>query len=371
MNASQENNFSMEQNIKDPLVSIIIPTYNRAYTLTKAINSVIKQKYTNWELIIVDDNSTDETKDLVDNYIKTDKRIRYFLNQRCKGVSGARNHGIINSSGDYLAFLDSDDEWVEHHLSKSVETLKKYNLNVCFSLVMERKADKLYRTFDQPDESNKLVKAINDLNAKVIDNVIFFDEDFYEYAVINELYCYHICTMVFNSKLIKEVGLFNEEFWGSEDIDFATRVIMNHKICLIRDCHFIYNQGNNDNLYFFVDRRNIDFDKMINDKSIVNKLVFCGYYHVKFRKNRIKYITNATMKANKDACIKAYQKQIAKKYFTLGFVCKKLHRFKALYFYIKSIWYEYENYKIKFIINTCFPFLFKNLKIDMKYINLF
>ena len=95
------------------LFSIVIPAYNRAKFLPRAINSVLKQDVSNWELIIVDDGSTDETGKIAKQY--NDRRIKYVY-QENKGEAGARNTGIKNAKATYICFLDSDDEYLEHHL---------------------------------------------------------------------------------------------------------------------------------------------------------------------------------------------------------------------------------------------------------------
>jgi glycosyltransferase involved in cell wall biosynthesis len=96
-----------------PFFSIIIPTYNRAYLLSKAIESVIGQTFTNWELLIIDDGSTDNTNELVKSF--TDSRIRYIW-QENQERSAARNNGIKQAKGDYICFLDSDDYFLQNHL---------------------------------------------------------------------------------------------------------------------------------------------------------------------------------------------------------------------------------------------------------------
>lgn len=93
----------------DKLISIIIPTFNRAHTLPKAIESVLNQSANNWELIIIDDGSTDNTKEVLGDFVKDDKIKYYFQNNA--GVSAARNRGVELSKGDYLIFLDSDDQF--------------------------------------------------------------------------------------------------------------------------------------------------------------------------------------------------------------------------------------------------------------------
>ncbi|QDH79805.1 glycosyltransferase family 2 protein [Echinicola soli] len=106
-----------------PLISVIIPTYNRANVLPRAIKSVVDQTYTDWELIIVDDGSNDETKSVVDQFL-FDERINYVY-QENKGVSAARNYGAEKASGEYLIFLDSDDELLPYSLLKYAEKISK------------------------------------------------------------------------------------------------------------------------------------------------------------------------------------------------------------------------------------------------------
>ncbi len=107
----------MPKNLNTPLVSVIIPTYNRAWALKKAIDSVLEQNYKNFELIVVDDGSTDDTEALVTEYAKSVK----FVQQPNLGVSAARNKGISISSGALISFLDSDDYWEPEKLSAQVE----------------------------------------------------------------------------------------------------------------------------------------------------------------------------------------------------------------------------------------------------------
>ncbi len=97
-----------------PFFSIIIPTYNRAHVIHRAVQSVINQSFLNWELIIIDDGSKDNTKDVVEQY--NDARIKYHY-QKNTERSQARNNGIAFSKGSYICFLDSDDEYCVNHLS--------------------------------------------------------------------------------------------------------------------------------------------------------------------------------------------------------------------------------------------------------------
>lgn len=115
----------------DPLVSVVIPTYNREEILSRAIDSVMTQIFQNWELLIVDDGSTDGTKKLVKNYRKKDDRIKYLErpDSRKKGANACRNIGIEKANGKYIALLDSDDEWKPKHLEDCynfAESKKKF-----------------------------------------------------------------------------------------------------------------------------------------------------------------------------------------------------------------------------------------------------
>jgi glycosyltransferase involved in cell wall biosynthesis len=106
----------------NPFFSVIIPTYNRALLIKKAIQSVLQQTYTDWELIIVDDGSTDNTKEVIESY--SDKRIRYIYQQNAER-SEARNNGIKNALGKYICFLDSDDFFLPNRLELLLLCLEK------------------------------------------------------------------------------------------------------------------------------------------------------------------------------------------------------------------------------------------------------
>ncbi len=112
------NNIHNANLSKKPAVSVIVPTYNRANLLPRAIKSVLNQTFTNFELIIVDDGSTDNTLEIVRHF--NNRRIRCISHDHTKGGSAARNTGINASRSEYVAFLDSDDEWLPAKLNKQL-----------------------------------------------------------------------------------------------------------------------------------------------------------------------------------------------------------------------------------------------------------
>lgn len=105
-----------------PIVSIIIPTYNRANLIGKSIDSVLNQTFKDFEVIIVDDGSTDDTKNVVESF--NDIRIIYIRNKKNKGACFARNIGIKIAKGEFIAFQDSDDEWLPKKLEKQINVFK-------------------------------------------------------------------------------------------------------------------------------------------------------------------------------------------------------------------------------------------------------
>lgn len=114
--------------MEEDLVSIITPTYNCAKFIGATIESVQKQTYKNWEMIIVDDASKDNTEEVVKQY--KDDRIHYIRLKENGGAAVARNCAMQNAKGKYMAFLDSDDLWKENKLEKQLEFMKQNNYNI-------------------------------------------------------------------------------------------------------------------------------------------------------------------------------------------------------------------------------------------------
>lgn len=114
-------------------VSIITPVYNSEKFIRDTIISVLNQTYDNWELILVDDCSTDSSAEIIKEYSNSDKRIKYIKLKKNKGVANARNIGISKAEGRFIAFLDSDDIWHNHKLEIQINYMKEKNIGFCFS----------------------------------------------------------------------------------------------------------------------------------------------------------------------------------------------------------------------------------------------
>lgn len=142
-----------------PLVSVIMPCYNMASYISDSIKSVISQTYPHWELLIVDDASTDNTVDIIESYSQSDPRIRCAIKKQNSGIADTRNQCIQMAQGQFLAFLDADDIWHPEKLEKQLRFM--IEKNVGFS----------YSTYDWIDEEgktlNKFINTIGNLDYEI------------------------------------------------------------------------------------------------------------------------------------------------------------------------------------------------------------
>lgn len=142
----------------DDLVSIIMPAYNCEDFIAETIESVEKQTYQNWELIIVNDCSTDKTGDIVETYRKKDQRIILYKNSDNRGAAYSRNRAIKHAKGEFIAFLDSDDLWKKNKLEIQISFMKK---NSCsFSCTYYKKID------EKGNETGEIVKNEKEIKYK-------------------------------------------------------------------------------------------------------------------------------------------------------------------------------------------------------------
>jgi glycosyltransferase involved in cell wall biosynthesis len=135
-----------------PLVSVIIPAYNRGHTIENAIRSVQQQTYSNWEAVVVDDGSTDDTVQIVKSMAKDDNRIRLILHSKNRGAQAARNTGIKSARGSWVSFLDSDDEWLPESLSSRLRKAFDEKVAVVHSgsYILENDNKRYIYRVDQP-----------------------------------------------------------------------------------------------------------------------------------------------------------------------------------------------------------------------------
>jgi teichuronic acid biosynthesis glycosyltransferase TuaG len=137
------------------LVSIIVPSYNSAEYISDTIESVLNQSYNHWEMIIVDDGSSDHTLKVIQKFVKKDIRIKLFINENNSGPAISRNRAIKESKGRFIAFLDSDDLWLPDKLSLQIDFMIKNNFFFSYSY------------YSQINEKGNFIKNIDFLPKKV------------------------------------------------------------------------------------------------------------------------------------------------------------------------------------------------------------
>lgn len=197
----------------NPLVSVIIPVYNRESTIMRSINSVLKQTYTNIEVIIVDDCSTDSTVNVVNEC--SDERLRVFRLTKNQGANIARNIGIREAKGEYIAFQDSDDEWLEKKLEKQLSYIHETNVQALYCpyiLYDEEKTSMVPEEYLDMDRCEKcLADTLREKNVIGTPTLI-------------------VCKDVFS-----EVGLFDEEMKRLQDYEFVIRLAKSVKIGYVNE----------------------------------------------------------------------------------------------------------------------------------------
>nr|WP_255209662.1 glycosyltransferase family 2 protein [Geobacillus kaustophilus] len=138
----------------EELVSIITPVYNAEDHIKTTVYSVINQTYKNWEMLLINDCSTDNSERIILDLVKKDQRLRYLKLEKNSGVAIARNKGIENAKGKYIAFLDADDVWLPNKLSTQIDFMKKYDVSFSFTSyeLIDMYGKKLNKIINVPKE---------------------------------------------------------------------------------------------------------------------------------------------------------------------------------------------------------------------------
>lgn len=198
------------------LVSVNITTYNRANLLIRCLNSILKQSYQNIEIIIVDDCSVDNTKEIVRAYQKKDSRIKYFRHNLNKGNASSRNTALENCNGFYISFMDDDDEWIDNDkIKKQVKIFEnshdKYLAIICSGIM---------RVDKNENEIIEYAKKPKDLKLQVLLGGLI-----------------HNSTAMVKKEIIEKVGGFDINMPRGVDSDFFRRVIVKygHSVVFMND----------------------------------------------------------------------------------------------------------------------------------------
>ena len=189
-----------------PLISIIIPTYNRAYLIRETLDSIIVQTYTNWECIVVDDGSTDDTEKVLKEYIDKDNRFQYHQRpkDRLKGGSAARNYGFEISKGDYINWFDSDDLMVSTKLEDQLNNIEENRTIYSIGYMSQFGDDKIEVKRKEFHFSLKSKLDLDYFIGKLA------------WGTINPLW---------TRGFLEGIDLFDENLKSSQDYDFQIRVL--------------------------------------------------------------------------------------------------------------------------------------------------
>ena len=182
-------------------VSVVVPTYNRAHLIGETIQSVIDQTYSNWELIIVDDGSEDDTRNIIDKF--ADKRIHYFKIDHCGIFGKVRNAGMQRANGDLIAFLDSDDLWKPEKLSYQLSLLKQ-NPDAAFIF---GHGEQFGKGAIPPPQMEK-----------------FYSGNVFIPLLLEERFVFYVPSVMFKKEVIQTVGYIDENLIIGSDMDFFLRM---------------------------------------------------------------------------------------------------------------------------------------------------
>lgn len=190
-----------------PKVSVIIPTYNRADLLQRAIVSVLKQTFVDLELIVVDDGSTDNTREVVDKFAQIDNRVRYFWEPNSGRPAVPKNRGIENARGEYIAFLDHDDEWLPVKLEKQLPLFSGADQNVglvaCNYLAIADDTQQVLRTHRLP---------------------VHLDRGTFFMRVLKEDFISTMSVVVLPRCVLEDVGTFDSSLKYADDWEMWLRI---------------------------------------------------------------------------------------------------------------------------------------------------
>jgi glycosyltransferase involved in cell wall biosynthesis len=223
----------------NPFVSVITPFYNGEIFLVETIESVIRQEYANWELLLIDDGSSDGSTSIAKSYsIKYPNKIYYLEHSEHinKGPSASRNLGIANSKGELLAFLDSDDYWLPGKLKTQVELLNQYPDATALC-----EATKFWSSWSDPEKKDVVIQV-----AKKVDQIYYAPSLTSLVYPLGKGSGFCTCGLIVKKKLLDKIGGFDEGFTGKnklyEDQVLFVKLYLHANVYISSACNNFYRQ---------------------------------------------------------------------------------------------------------------------------------
>lgn len=216
------------------MISVIIPTYNRANYIAECINTVLNQTYNDFEIIVVDDGSTDNTQEVLKPYMN---KIKYIY-QKNNGAANARNTGIKNAKGNYIAWLDSDDRWLPFKLELQMEVFKRlssvglvFSDFSCFTNDKGKIAESYIREYFYVYNTHKFKydtlfshnASLRELGINILDkDIMVYWGNIFEKLILGQMF--PTDTVIIKKEYVNKTGLFNEDYKSGEAFDFHARI---------------------------------------------------------------------------------------------------------------------------------------------------
>lgn len=302
--------------LRKPLVSVIMPAYNRESVISRAIDSLLKQTCDNWECIIVDDGSIDGTARIVNQYCAKDARIKWISNERKKGANGARNTGISHAIGDYISFLDTDDEYLPDTIESQIKEFQTRNIDFLYSDIWFVNAEGQITP--------------HDMNLGIQGNVypLVLDKGFLSPGIVISV----------KKECIKAVGMWDESLPSSQDDDLCFKLSKNYTVGFVDKVLAIAHASNNQ---ISSDQNRVSMGWwMLWNKYESDVLAYCGKEVM--AKHYKECLHNFIQSNNVKMSRKAY-----KKYSHFGGTLPKRRRLWLLAFFLSGGKNGYINRKIK------------------------
>jgi glycosyltransferase involved in cell wall biosynthesis len=197
-----------------PFFTVVIPTYNRSQLLRGAIQSVIDQTFRDFELLVVDDHSSDETKQVIESF--KDDRVNYILNDRKSGGAGTRNCGIFRAQGQWVAFLDDDDIWLPEKLEIQYKKINE----------VDNSTGLIYSGFSFRSSRKRWNGHVfmPKRQGRMLDDLLY------------DNYIGALCTVIIRTDILNNIGGFDERFSAHQDLDLYVRVAAVSNITFVSQC---------------------------------------------------------------------------------------------------------------------------------------
>ena len=302
-------------------VSVIIPTHNRAELLKETIKSVLDQTYQNFELLIIDNGSTDNTKEVVESF--KDKRIKYFWQENSGGPSSPRNRGLKIAKGDYIAFLDSDDLWDKKKLEKQIEILNENEDLIVWNegAIINQEGHSIGKNFTEVEGASKKNKSGHIFKQLITGNFIL------------------LSSIIFKKDNLRNLK-FNERMNINEDYLFMINLARHYKFYFINEPLVRYRVH-----YTNILKRNVK-------ETIESEIIIKSYLLNKYKKILPKHIKRYLILFIITICFREHENKRARPYIYEGF---RIDPFNLLNFW----------YLAKSLINNNLLLRIKNILIVM------